>query len=194
MYCCQPTDKGELRDHVYQPNANQFTPARTRCAAVCKLAWWHLCRGGTPEPYMAAGAKARMGTETCLSTAGFAHTHCLAPSHLSLPAWRVNVYRCLGSRLTHMSRLAQRGTSLRRAGDPLLAGFRSRPHLTTASCTSQRLPCAGARSSPVLGLGAGSPGEAWMELCPLPGAERPELPARPEAAEMGGALPAAVER
>lgn len=76
-----------------------------------------------------------------------------------------------------------------RAGDPLLAGFRSQPHFTTASCPSQRLPRAGARRSPV--LGAGGPGEAWMDPCSLLGAKRQPLPARPGAAEMGGALRAA---
>lgn len=98
------------------------------------------------------------------------------------------MYRCPGPRLTHMSQLARRGTSLWREGWGPAPGCRSQPHFTTASCTSQLFLRVGARSSLV--LGAGGPGEAWMDLCSSLGAKREPLPALPEAAEMRGALPA----
>lgn len=65
VYYCPPIDKGQLRDRIYQPNPNQFTPGRTRCTVFCKLARCHLCKGGVPEPCVAAGAEARVSTEPC---------------------------------------------------------------------------------------------------------------------------------
>lgn len=195
-------------------NPNQFTPAGIRCATACKLALWHLRRGGIIEPCVAARAEPWVSVEACISAAAFAQTQAQHPPLVLLGPQPPLPASVEGKCVTAPGPLRDacvpagmkghvpaEGLGLSPRPHPLLAGFRVQEPPSSHNCFLHKPALALRGGSHLPGGGAGGESrllEAGMDPRSLQEARGPKPPgplwrprrraARRRAAGCGGAV------